>query len=655
MARLSFLWHLHQPLYRTADSRVHAPWVLLHAAGEYLTLTRCLATSGLGGQVLNLTPVFLDQLAAYRDGGACDPLLEALRTPPRDLTPQGQQEIVRWARMLHPRQLGRWPRLAELLARTSGASEEELPRRLTVQDLTDLQILLVLAYAAPNLPWEPQLAQLAAKCSGGWSQADRQSVVDWLARCPGQLLEQYRALAARQGIEIATSPWAHPIVPLLLGTDIVADSWAPHPPPPVPAFAAPEDAARHIAQGLAAARSHGFEPVGCWPPEGAVSEAAVALYGQHGVQWLCTDEGILAASVGHPLSGETGVGLELFSPWQLPAGGPVLFFRHRGLSDFIGFEASRYPDEAQAARDLVRYLRQMARDLPAEAGIVLALDGENPWTSFPAGGAPFLTTLAAELAVAAELELVTLRERAASEEPRTLARLHPGSWIGGTFATWIGHPEKNRGWELLGRTRSLGAARGGTSWLAAEGSDWWWWLGDDNPTLLAPVYDELFRQHLRDACRIAGVMAPPELSVPIRSDAKPLRVPLSREWPPPTIDGKTTNYFEWAVAAWVDAPPTYRHLARIGLRSDGRWLFLRAELKGRPAQREGFSVALVGDEERTSWSLPQDRPQDAAFDSCLEARLPLPSGRLRLSLEFAGERLPTEGLWELVFQEVDEP
>ncbi len=655
MAKLSFLWHLHQPLYRTADGRVHAPWVLLHAAGEYLTLAHSLASSGLQGQVLNLTPVFLDQLAAYRDGTACDPLLEALRTPPRDLPPSGQLELLRWASLLHPRQLERWPRLAELLARTAGADPAEIPRRFTLQDLIDLQVLLVLAYAAPNLRWERELAEVATGRFGGWSDAARETVVAWLLRCPGRLLDTYRSLAAQPGVEIATSPWAHPIVPLLMGTHIVPQSWAPHPPPPTPHFSAPEDAAAQIAMGLAAARSHGFAPAGCWPPEGSVSEEAVALYGQHGVEWLCTDEGILAASLGHPLSSETGIGQELFAPWRLAAGGPVLFFRHRGLSDFIGFEASRYPDEAHAARDLVGHLRRMARDIPADAGIVLALDGENPWTSFPAGGAPFLATLADELAVASELELATLGARAVAEQPRVLPRLHPGSWIGGTFGTWIGHPEKNRGWELLAHARALGAGRGGISWLAAEGSDWWWWLGDDNPTLLAPLYDELFRLHIRDACRAAGVTPPAELSLPIRTIEKPLKVPCSRTWPPPTLDGRTTNYFEWAVAAWVEAPPTYRYLARVGLRSDGASLFLRIEVRERTPQSAPFTVAILADEVQTSLALPADRPQDAAFNTCLEARLPLPAGRVRLAVAYGGERMPPEGLWQLLLEEVDEP
>src|SRR5512136_1261889 len=193
MAKLTFLWHLHQPQYRTADGRVHAPWVLLHAGGEYLTLVHALSATHLSGQVLNLTPIFLEQLAAYRDGTANDPLLEALRTPARSLGPEKQRELLRWAFLLHPSQLRRWPRLTELAARAGGAPSEEAKRRFTIQDLTDLQVLLVLAYASPNLPWEPELKELAEK-GASFGDAARRQAVEWLAACPARLLEGYRRL-----------------------------------------------------------------------------------------------------------------------------------------------------------------------------------------------------------------------------------------------------------------------------------------------------------------------------------------------------------------------------------------------------------------------------------------------------------------------------
>jgi alpha-amylase/alpha-mannosidase (GH57 family) len=652
MAKLTFLWHLHQPQYRTADGRVHAPWVLLHAAGEYLTLVHSLSQTGLAGQVLNLTPVFLDQLAAYRDGTARDPLLEALGTPVRDLGPEAVRELLRWAFLLHPNQLRRWPRLAELAARASGGTGEEVARRFTVQDLNDIQVLLVLAYAGPNLRWEEDLADLATRGSG-FPDGARRRAVAWLGGCPARLLDGYRKLAMSEGMEIATSPWAHPIIPLLIDTRVVKESWAPHPAPAAPPFAAPDDAREHIRTSLAAAGEFGFAPIGCWPPEGSVSEAAVALYGDNAVRWLATDEGILAASLGRNVSGETGVGPELFSPWRLPGGGPALFFRHRGLSDFIGFQASRFPQEADAAREFVGHLRRMASHLPAEAGIVVALDGENPWTSYPEGGAGFLATLARELDQSSQLRPATLAQRL-DEVPRTLPRLHPGSWIGGTFGTWIGHPEKNRAWELLARVRALGGSRGGRSWLAAEGSDWWWWFGDDNPTLLAPLYDELFRAHLRDACTAARVTPPAELAAPVRAAAAPLRVPLSRTWPAPVLDGRTTSYFEWTVATWIEAPATHRRLARVALRAEPGKLWLRVDPRPGAGAPVPLVVTMVTTGHRTGWTLPADRPAACAVEQFLEVHLPLPEDEVLLGIECGGERMPSDGLWRLEFLEVDE-
>jgi alpha-amylase/alpha-mannosidase (GH57 family) len=654
MAKLTFLWHLHQPQYRTADGVVHAPWVLLHAGGEYLTLTHALAETGLAGQVLNLTPIFLDQLAAYRDGTARDPLLAALRTPARDLPPEGQRELLRWAFLLSDQQLRRWPRLVELAGRAGGAPSEETKRRFTVQDLTDLQVLVVLAYAAPNLPWEKELETLAAKGSN-FSEAGRRRAVEWLAACPGRLLDAYRSLAARSGIEVSTSPFAHPIIPLLLDTAVVQESWAPHVAPAVPRFSAPGDAEDHVRLGLEIARNFGFSPVGCWPPEGAVSEAAVALYGRHDVRWLAADEGILAASLGRTLSGETGVGQELFRPWQLPEGGPVLFFRHRGLSDFIGFQASRFGDEGDAAREFVLHLRRTVSQLPDDAGILIALDGENPWTSYPGGGVKFLITMARELERSSQLRPTTLAERSEGEAPRTLPHLHPGSWIGGTFGTWIGHEEKNRGWEILAQVRALGAHRGGQSWLAAEGSDWWWWFGDDNPTFLAPLYDDLFRTHLRDACAAAAVPAPPDLSAPIRSAAVRLHVPLSSEWPPPILDGEVSSYFEWSVATWIEAPPPNRRLARVALRAEPGRLWMRVEARPGSGPPVPLVVTLVAAKERKSWVLPADLPQSCAVGRCLEAVLAVPEGSVLLALESNGERMPPGGFWKLEFLEVDEP
>ena len=242
-----------------------------------------------------------------------------------------------------------------------------------------------------------------------------------------------------------------------------------------------------------------------------MSSDAVAVYSGAGVRWLVTDEGILERSLDRPLRNGGNAEKELYQPWHAPGGGPVLFFRDRQLSDAIGFQYGGWHDEGVAALDFVRRLEELARTLPDDACITIALDGENPWLYYPEGGERFLRELF-ETAQRKPLGFDTHDIRPCSGDRLTgeLERLHPGSWINSIFATWIGHHEKSHAWEVLAAVRDRPCRRGRRappSLLLAEGSDWFWWLGDDNPTALAPLYDAIFRRHLADACAQAGIEA----------------------------------------------------------------------------------------------------------------------------------------------------
>jgi UDPglucose--hexose-1-phosphate uridylyltransferase len=350
-------------------------------------------------------------------------------------------------------------------------------------------------------------------------------MANWFRAQPGELIDLWRRIADLPKVEISTSPFAHPIMPLLIDTGIVQESWSPHPSPSVPEFRHPEDAHWQLEEGLGFMRRHGFETVGCWPPEGSVSEQAVAVYGQAGVQWLVTDEGILERSLDRPLRNGQRTLDELYRTWRVGSDGPVLFFRDRNLSDAIGFEYGRWDDEGRAAESLVRRIEKIAVGLPDEACIVIALDGENPWLHFPEGGGRFLRELMDRLNNGPHrLRPATLEQISGMVEPKTLDRLHPGSWINSVFATWIGHPEKTRAWEILASVRDSIEEQGGErppSLLLAEGSDWFWWLGDDNPTKLAPLYDLIYRRHLADACEQAGINSPIDLDRPLKAITVP--------------------------------------------------------------------------------------------------------------------------------------
>ena len=580
MAKLSFLWHLHQPSYRTADRVSHAPWAAVHAGGAYRTLAHAILETGGRGQVVNIVPTLLEQLVAYRDKTVHDPVIEALKTPAGDLTEAQRELLVAWGFHVTSRQMKRYPRLAELGRRRQISNGRfRLSEAFGPGDLRDLQVLFVLAQAGEQAWRDERLADLASQ-GRGFAPRDHETVTAWLEAQPGELIGLWQQLAGLSGVEISTSPFAHPIMPLLADTSIVVESWAPNPPPEVPHFEHPDDAAWQLEQGLALMRSAGLDAVGCWPPEGSVSTEALEIYADAGVKWLVTDEGILEKSLGRPLRDGEAAATDLYRAWTLAGSSPVLFFRDRSLSDAIGFTYGRWDDEARAARSLVDDLVKLGRNLPDDANIVLALDGENPWLHYPDSGGRFLRALMGALGETGnDLEPETLASLADAAQPAVLERLHPGSWINGTFATWIGHPEKTAAWRLLAEVRSAierSAVPRPPSLLVAEASDWFWWLGDDNPTELAPLYDEIFRRHLRDACTQAGIAPPRGIEIPLKTNVRTIAVPVSEYWQPPLFDGRVTSYFEWCVAAQVETDDG-QSIRRLSIRGGSERLFLLIE------------------------------------------------------------------------------
>src|SRR5262249_34849806 len=160
------------------------------------------------------------------------------------------------------------------------------------------------------------------------------------------------------------------------------------------------------------------------------------------------------------------------------------------------------------------------------------------------------------LAASPSIRTRTFSEVAAEHgEALRLERIHSGSWIDADFHIWVGHPEKNRAWDLVARTRSALTRAGITpesrpdAWgalFAAEGRDWFWWLGEDHFTADRGLFEQLFRGHLRAALTGADLPVPAELHIPVfepsvRSVARNSPIGFLR----PSVDGAITHYYEW--------------------------------------------------------------------------------------------------------------
>jgi alpha-amylase/alpha-mannosidase (GH57 family) len=546
---VAWLWHQHQPLYRdhAAPGRptFRHPWVRLHAIRDYYSIAALAAEADVH-VTLNLTPVLLEQIDDYVRNGATDTALDLTRRPAETLTSVEVEDILStffdadWHHQIYIH-----TRYRELFEqRTAGG-------RFSRQDIRDLQMWFNLAWFGRDFrattvglsTGEVVTVDRFVRQERGFSHEDLESMVEDQYRILRAIVPLHRALQDLGRIEVSTTPAFHPILPLLIDTDrATVDRLGATLPP---RFAYPEDASAQL--DLARAdytRRFGHPPLGMWPAEGAVSADAVAVAGRRGWQWIATDAGILARS------GRWGYQTSdpdvLCQPYVIAdePGSPAIFFRDTDLSDGVGFRYGQYADAATAARDFMgvieaRYLHRLRGD--ADRVLTIVLDGENAWGGYPDDGRPFLRELYRRLATDGRVKTVTFTEYLGGNPSRNItphlpanaARVHDlatGSWIdepgsapGVDLGTWIGEPEENAAWRLLGDARGALALANPTtddarvSILAAEGSDWFWWFGNDQDSRNDAAFDDLFRAHLRHAYEVMGVPAPDALDDPIVS------------------------------------------------------------------------------------------------------------------------------------------
>lgn len=571
--RLAFLWHMHQPLYREPDSgEFLLPWVRLHATRAYYDMAWMLERHPGIRCTVNFTPVLMEQLETYARGEARDRFLDVSKKRAQDLLPEERQAILRsffmvdWETAVKP-----LPRYWELLQkRGRDVRYLDLPRvakEFSVAEFADLQVLFNLAWFGFGAVEDDDGLRALVKKGRAYTEGDLSYVLEVQGRIVGEIAPRWRALAERGQVELSTTPYYHPILPLVCDTDSARRALPGVALPP--RFAWPQDARWHVREALAShARHFGRPAVGMWPAEGSVSPEALEILATEGVRWAATDEGVLL----HSLPPETQRLRALYRPWRVNAGGGgeiAMLFRDRGLSDLIGFSYAR-TSASDAAADFTSHLEAIGdaweddgQAGPATVGVFL--DGENPWEHFQGSGRDFLSALYERLDASQDLQTVTLAEATADAQGPAISRIHSGSWIESSYRIWMGHEEDRRAWTALGRAREA-LARAEASppeglapsaiavahrhLYAAEGSDWYWWYGDDFHTELALEFDGLFRSLVVSACQAIGAPLPIEALEPIKrvgapaaGDAKPLREPTFLITP--TIDGRETTYFEW--------------------------------------------------------------------------------------------------------------
>ena len=563
------LWHMHQPHYRDALSgRYVLPWTYLHAIKDYVDMAAHLEANPAARAVVNFAPVLLEQLeelaarvAAHLERGEPlpDPVLALLADAPLPPEPAARLALLRAClRAERAHLIARYPAYAELAELATSLGTLERIGYASGQYLRDLGVWYHIAWLGETVKRTDARVAALIDHARDFGAPQRRTLLALIGELLAGLLPRYRRLAERGQVELAVSPYAHPILPLLLDFNAARESSPGAPLPRAGQYpGGAQRAAWHLREALRVfERCFGRRPAGCWPSEGAISAPALQLIEDCGFRWAASSANVLrgclaandgaadgapasgAAANGAAADGATGAGAagegtaaaNVSRAWRVDGQRLRCVFRHDELSDLIGFTYSKWHGD-DAVANFVAELERVARREDGRRGrfVLVALDGENAWEHYPFNGYYFLHGLYAVLAGHPTLRLATLTELLdAGVDTAPLPRVVAGSWVNGTLATWMGDRDKNAGWDLLVEAkRAVDAVLGGGGLAPerraaiehqlalCESSDWFWWFGDYNPYEAVRDFDELYRHQLTSLYRLLGRAPPAALAQPI--------------------------------------------------------------------------------------------------------------------------------------------
>ncbi len=641
---VAIVWHQHQPFYYDpARDEMSGPWVRKHATKDYWDMAAVVGEFPDVHVSINLTPVLLIQLELYlermtefvdpfnntmdvqgfldRWEGKTDPWIDLLLRPTPTLE-QGaedeatEEEIERYFK-------GAWATVSTsdpMMARFPEYEALRDKNRATYsrEDLLHLKVFFELAWFDPDFLVGPvamedgsivDLSDIVEASADGTYTLIEPATEELAHRL---VVENYKVMAnvvavhrrllwdpeLRTGqIEVTTTPFYHPILPLIHDTEL-ARQGQPFDPLPGPPFSYAGDARAHVAKAM---RFHtdrfGIPPRGMWPGEGSVAEPVIGAFVDAGVQWIGTDQKVMERS---------GGGGARWFPYKVDVDGVqgdggdrddelFMVFRDTALSDKIGFAFQTLTGEVAAGEFMNDVLANAPPFGAPDRLVTVILDGENAWEQYTKehDGKGFFRAMYRRLQEAYEVGEVVpvtvsefidgnpLRSVPAhpTHEQRELEPLWAGSWIDSTFGIWIGESEENQGWGYLAQTRAA-LQRSGLPrpnawasdpepdpdsrayWIwraweemyAAEGSDWFWWYGADmtSPGNDDTPFDRSFRAHLaavyqamNRALELGGerLIDTPEFAPIVQATPKAVRGPFED---PPGIDGRfTPDEGEW--------------------------------------------------------------------------------------------------------------
>jgi len=542
---LCFLWHMHQPWYIDPFTQeFEMPWVFLHAIKDYYEMPWLVSRYKKIKATFNLVPSLMKQLQIYSENPSSCKFLNLLKKEVDKISATEKDYLLKilfsanLTTMIKP-----IPRYFQIYQKYMTI------QNLTNQDFLDLQVLFLLSWTGNYLRENNHYIKTLFEKGKDFTQAEKEKLINVLLNFLKEIIPYYKKLEREGKIEITTTPYYHPILPLLLNIESARES---KPDISLPKITAnfKEDAVYHVKSALDEYQSiFDKKPNGLWPAEGSLSNQTLDLFIEHKIKWTATDEDILYNVAGKRDKYKIYKYKDIY-----------IFFRDKYLSDSIGFRYQNM-NEKNAVDDFISHLRSIYNSSQHCQVVSVILDGENAWEFYKNNGKDFFDRLYFEISHQKWIECITFSEVLEKNvEIENLESIKAGSWIYGNFTTWIGHPEKNTAWEYLSEARNFLESEKENDLYKkaieyiyiAEGSDWFWWYGDDHFTIYADKFDLLFRSNLMKVYDALGKKPPAKLSKPIKQTFKQPIIKKPKNYITPTIDGKITNYFEWLFSGEID-------------------------------------------------------------------------------------------------------
>ncbi|MCP3662784.1 MAG: glycoside hydrolase [Gammaproteobacteria bacterium] len=531
-------WHMHQPDYRGPDnSDYQLPWVYLHGIKDYADMAVHIENNPKSKAVVNFAPVLLDQIEDYvnqidawlsRGTLIRDPLLAALAGPGLPVDQKSRQELMSACLKANEERLIKRFRTYHRLVDIAGLVEEhhENGDYLNDQYLADLLIWYHLAWMGEYARINDIRVKSLEKKRIGFDADDRRRLVAVIGDLMASIVPRYKKLAEAGQVELSVTPYAHPIVPLLLDINTARESMPDVELPEATEYPGGEARSRwHIRKGLETFERHfGFKPKGCWPSEGAVSSETVQILEEEGFRWAASGQQVLHNSLSAIYGDQPLPHNWVHQPYRVDEGKLNSFFRDDGLSDLIGFEYADWHGD-DAVNNLVQHLENIndaTKGMPNRV-VSIIMDGENAWEYYPRNGCFFLNALYDKLSHHPDIKMTTFSKALDTKKHPAivLPDLIAGSWVYGTFSTWIGEHDKNRAWDMLVEAKQAydkvvasgvldkqKQIEADVQMATCEGSDWFWWFGDYNPGDAVSDFEKLYRRQLKHLYRLLGIKSP---------------------------------------------------------------------------------------------------------------------------------------------------